>query len=119
MTLDVPSCLSIANYIRYWDGIHTQDAEDFSHDALLEMMERARRNGGGLSDKEMWRAARCVRSRYRRAYGKRPLSLNAPIRGVEEPIENSRRRWQAKTSTWMSGWTLELVLSSCPLGFAS
>ncbi len=87
MTLDVPSCLSIANHIRYWDGIHAQDAEDFIHDAVLEMMERARSNGGGLTDKEMWRAARYVRSRYRRAYGKSPLSLNAPIRGVEEPIE--------------------------------
>ncbi len=87
MTLDLPSCLHIANYIRYRDGIHAQDGEDFSQDALLEMMERAKLNGGGLSDKEMWRAARCVRSRYRRAYGKSPLSLNTPIRGTEEPIE--------------------------------
>ena len=51
------------------------------------MLERARRNGDGLSDKEMLRAARCVRNRYWRAYlrGQRMVSLNAVVneRGTE------------------------------------
>ena len=41
-------------------------------------MERARRDSGGLTSEEMWRAARCVRSRYWRTYKKarRNSSLN-------------------------------------------
>ena len=81
--MDWERCLRVANHLRYWGGIHAEDGEDFVQDALLEMMERASRNGG-LSTKEIWRAARCVRNRYWRAYdrGKRMVSLNARINGT-------------------------------------
>ena len=81
--MDWERCLRVAKHLRYWGGIHAEDGEDFVQDALLEMMERASRNGG-LSTKEIWRAARCVRNRYWRAYdrGKRMVSLNARINGT-------------------------------------
>jgi len=47
-------------------------------------MERARQDSGGLSTKEMWQAAGCVRSRYRRTYRKarRNSSLNELVPGT-------------------------------------
>ena len=68
----------IARTVRYEAGIHWEDKEDFTQDVLAEMMERARRDSGGLTSEEMWRAARCVRSRYWRTYKKarRNSSLN-------------------------------------------
>jgi len=80
--LDWESCRKVADRTAYLAGIRYENREDFVHDVLLEMMERARRDGGGLSTKEMWRAAGCVRSRYWRAYKKARgiLSLNAPVR---------------------------------------
>jgi len=78
--LDWGACLKVARHICYWDGIHREDREDFIQDVYLEMMVRARQNGGGLSDKQMWLAARCVRNRYWRAYKKKVLSLNIPIK---------------------------------------
>lgn len=85
--LDLENGLRIANRMRYWDGIHFGDREDFVQDVLVEIMERAECNGGGLSTKEMWQAARCVRNRYWRAYKKKTLSLNMPIADTEGPIE--------------------------------
>ena len=89
IALDWELCRKIADRIRYWDGIRPEDGEDFAHDVLLEMIERARRNGGNLSVSELWRAARCVRSRYWRAYkrGRSVLSLNMVIQATERPIE--------------------------------
>ena len=80
--LDWESCHKVADRTAYLAGIRYENREDFVHDVLLEMMERARRDGGGLSTKEMWRSAGCVRSRYWRAYKKARgiLSLNAPVR---------------------------------------
>ncbi len=79
--LDWKSCHKVADRTSYLAGIRREDREDFVQDVLLEMMERARRDSGGLSTKEMWRAARCVRSRYWRVYkkAKRISSLNAPV----------------------------------------
>ncbi len=81
-TLDWESCHKIADRTSYLPGIRYEDRKDFVQDALLEMMKRARQNGGGLSTKEMWRAAGCVRMRHWRAYKKARgiLSLNAPVR---------------------------------------
>ncbi len=80
--LDWESCRRVAKIVCYWAGIHWDDKEDFVSDVLVEMMERARRNSGGLPTKEMWRAARCVRSRYWRTYKKarRTSSLSEPVR---------------------------------------
>ena len=80
--LDWKDCQRIAERACYWAGIHREDRKDFIQDVLVEMMERARRDSGGLSIKESWRAARCVRNRYWRAYKKarRISSLNASIR---------------------------------------
>src|SRR4030042_1166009 len=77
--------LGIASRMCYWDNIHPEDREDFIQDALVEMIERARRNGGELSTKEMWQAARCVRNRYWRSYtrGKKVSSLNARIQDTD------------------------------------
>lgn len=74
----------IARWMRYHDGIRPQDAEDFVSDVVLEVMERISRNGGDFPTEEIWRAARCVRSRYRRAYARgRPRSLSDPVPGTE------------------------------------
>ena len=85
--LDWEICRKVANRTCYLAGIRYEDREDFVQDVLLEMMERARQDSGGLSSKEMWRAARCVRGRYWRAYKKARgiSSLNAPVRdtGIE------------------------------------
>jgi hypothetical protein len=80
--LDWKDCQKIAERACYWAGIHREDRKDFIQDALVEMMERARLDSGGLSTKELWRAARCVRSRYWRAYKKarRITSLNVRVR---------------------------------------
>ncbi len=76
------SCRKVAARTCYSSMIHHRDKEDFVQDVLLEMMQRAQLDSGGLSTKEMWRAARCVRSRYWRAYKKarRISSLNVSIR---------------------------------------
>jgi hypothetical protein len=78
--LDWEACLKVAKHIYYWDGIHSEDREDFIQDVYLEMMVRAQRDGGSLSDKQIWLAARCVRNRYWRAYKKKVLSLSTPIK---------------------------------------
>ena len=82
--LDWESCHKVADRTAYLAGIRYENREDFVHDVLLEMMERARRDGGGLSTKEMWQSAGCVRSRYWRAYKKARgiLSLNVPVEGT-------------------------------------
>ena len=79
--LDWDRCRRIAKTVCYEAGIHWQDKEDFVSDVLVEMMERARRDSGGLTSEEMWRAARCVRSRYWRTYKKasRNSSLNEKV----------------------------------------
>ncbi|KKK93282.1 hypothetical protein LCGC14_2694430 [marine sediment metagenome] len=89
IALDWGLCRKIADRIRYCDGIRPEDGEDFAQDVLLEMIVRARRDDGNLSVSEMWRAARCVRSRYWRAYkrGRSVLSLNMVIQATERPIE--------------------------------
>ena len=76
--LDFESCRKVARIVCYQAGIRWDDKEDFVQNVLVEMMERARRDSGGLTSKEMWRAARCVRSRYWRTYKKlrRISSLN-------------------------------------------
>ena len=81
-TLDWESCHKVADRTSYLPGIRYEDRKDFVQDALLEMMKRARENGGGLSTKEMWRAAGCVRMRHWRTYKKTRgiLSLDAPVR---------------------------------------
>jgi len=95
--------LGIASRMRYWDNIHPYDREDFIHDALLEMMERARRNGGELSTKEMWRAARCVRSRYRRTYtrGKKTCSLNARIQDTDIELWETLADKDCDLDSWL------------------
>lgn len=82
--LDFESCRKIARIVCYRAGIHWSDKEDFAQDVLVEMMERARRDSGGLTSKEMWRAAGCVRSRYWRIYKKasRASSLNELVPGT-------------------------------------
>jgi hypothetical protein len=79
--LDWELCRKAAKRVCYEAGIRWDDKEDFVQDVLAEMMERARRDSGGLSTEEMWRAARCVRSRYWRTYTKarRNSSLNELI----------------------------------------
>jgi len=76
--LDWKSCHKVADRTSYLAGIRNEDREDFIQDVLLEIMKRARQDSGGLSTKEMWRAAGCVRSRYWRTYKKarRNSSLN-------------------------------------------
>jgi len=76
--LDWELCRKVSKRVCYQAGIRRADREDFVQDVLAEMMERARRDSGGLSTEEMWRAARCVRSRYWRTYKKarRNSSLN-------------------------------------------
>ena len=76
--LDWERCRRVAKTVCYEAGINWEDKEDFTQDVLAEMMERARRDSGGLTSEEMWRAARCVRSRYWRTYKKarRNSSLN-------------------------------------------
>lgn len=83
--LNWQDCRKIARRTCYSAGILLEDREDFVQDVLVEMMKRARRDSSELSAKEMWRAARCVRSRYWRAYkkAKRVLSLNSPVRDTE------------------------------------
>ena len=80
--LDWESCHKVADWTAYRAVIRYEDREDFVHDGLLEMMKRAQQDSGGLSTKEMWRAAGCVRSRYWRTYKKARgiLSLNEPVR---------------------------------------
>jgi hypothetical protein len=80
--LDWENCRRVARTVCYEAGIHWDDKGDFIQDVLVEMMERARRDSGGLPIKEMWRAARCVRSRYWRTYKKAReiLSLDTPVR---------------------------------------
>ena len=71
--------MRIANYFRQF--VHPEDRQDLFQDILLEMLERERRNGG-LPERDLWRAARCVRERYRKAYRRRDgklVSLNAKI----------------------------------------
>ena len=82
--LDFESCRKIARIVCYRAGIHWSDKEDFTQDVMVEMMERARRDSGGLTSREMWRAAGCVRSRYWRIYKKasRALSLNEMVPGT-------------------------------------
>lgn len=83
--LDWESCRKVARIVCKEATIHWDDKEDFVQNVLVEMMERARRDSGGLSSDEMWRAARCVRSRYRRTYQKtkRNSSLNKVIPGTD------------------------------------
>jgi len=80
--LDWESCHKVADWTAYRAGIRYENREDFVQDVLLEMMKRAQQDSGGLSTKEMWRAAGCVRSRYWRTYKKARgiLSLNKPVR---------------------------------------
>jgi len=80
--LDWESCHKVADRTSYLAGIRYEDRKDFIQDVLLEMMKRARQDSGGLSIKEMWRAAGCVRQRHWRAYKKARgiLSLDAPVR---------------------------------------
>ena len=80
--LDWKSCHKVADITSYRAGILREDREDFVQDVLVKMMERARQDSGGLSTKEMWRAAGCVRMRRWRAYEKTRgiLSLDAPVR---------------------------------------
>ncbi len=82
--LDFESCRKVARIVCKEATIHWDDKEDFVSDVLVEMMERARRDSGGLTSEEMWRAARCVRSRYWRIYRKasRTSSLNEVIPGT-------------------------------------
>ncbi len=82
--LDFESCRKVARIVCYRAGIRWDDKEDFVQNVLVEMMERARQDSGGLSSDEMWRAARCVRSRYWRTYQKtkRTSSLNKVIPGT-------------------------------------
>lgn len=82
--LDWGSCLKVAKTVCFQAGIPWADREDFTQDVLVEMMERARRDSGGLSTKEIWRAAECVRNRHRRAYKKAKgmSSLNELIPGT-------------------------------------
>ena len=89
--LDWQDCRKIAKRACYWAGILREDREDFVQDVLVEMMKRARRDSGALSAKEMWRAARCVRNRYWRAYkkAKRISSLNAPVRDTEVELHET------------------------------
>ena len=82
--LDWERCRKVAKTVCYEAGIHWEDKEDFTQDVMAEMMERARRDSGGLTSEEMWRAARCVRSRYWRTYKKarRNSSLNELVPGT-------------------------------------
>ncbi len=79
--LDWELCRKVAKTVCYQAGIHWDGREDFVSDALVEMMDSARRDSGGLSTKEIWRAAERVRSRYWRTYKKarRISSLNEMI----------------------------------------
>lgn len=83
-TFDWEVAARVAKTVCYQAAIRWDDKEDFVSDVLAEMMERARRDSGGLSTKEMWQAAGCVRSRYRRTYKKaiRNSSLNELIPGT-------------------------------------
>src|SRR5271157_3022984 len=82
--LDWERCRKVAKTVCYEAGINWEDKEDFVSDVLVEMMERARRDSGGLASEEMWRAARCVRSRYWRTYKKarRTAFLSEPVPGT-------------------------------------
>ena len=84
-TLDWSRCQRMSHYTCYRAGIPRQDREDFVQDILLEMMKRAQQDSGGLSTDEMWRAAGCVWSRYRRTYKKARgiQSLNETVRDTE------------------------------------
>ncbi len=90
-SLDWKDCQRIAELACYSAGIHREDRKDFIQDVLVEMMERARRDSGGLSTKELWRAARCVRSRYWRAYKKarRISSLNVRVRDTQVELHET------------------------------
>jgi len=95
--------LGIARRMCYWDNIHPEDREDFVQDALVEMMERARHNGGELSLKEMWRAARCVRNRYWRTYtkGRKVGSLNARIQDTDIELWESLADKDSDLDGWL------------------
>ncbi len=89
--LNWDSCRKVAERTCYSAMIHYRDKEDFIQDVLVEMMRRAQQDSGGLSTKEMWRAARCVRSRYWRAYKKAKgiSSLNEPVRDTTIELEET------------------------------
>ncbi|MFH1141960.1 MAG: helix-turn-helix transcriptional regulator [Chloroflexota bacterium] len=77
LTTDVAQCQRVASYFRW--QVRPADRDDLVQGVLLEIQEELRRNGCGLSDKELWRAARRVRDRYWRAYKRdqRVMTLNA------------------------------------------
>lgn len=83
--LDWENCHKVADITSYRAGIRYEAREDFVHDVLVEMMERARQDSGSLSTKEMWQAARCVRNRYWRSYtrAKKIDSINALIQDTD------------------------------------
>ena len=78
--LDWERCRRVAKTVCYEAGINWEDKEDFVSDVLVEMMERAGRDSGGLTSEEMWRAARCVRSRYWRTYKKARRNSSLPLK---------------------------------------
>ena len=66
LTTDVAQCNRVASYFRW--QVRPEDRADLVQAVLLEILEELSRNGRGLTDKELWRAARRVRDRYWRAY---------------------------------------------------
>jgi len=104
--------MRIANYFRQF--VHPEDREDMFQDILLEMMERERRNGG-LPERDLWRAAKCVRERYRKAYRRRDgklLSLNAPVSdGETGPWELIPDRRVLDLAAWLDA---RAELRKCP-----
>jgi hypothetical protein len=80
-TLDWGECQKVARIICNRAAIHFDDKEDFTQDVLVEIMDRARQDSGGLTSEEMWRAAKCVRNRYWRTYTRasKISSLNTVI----------------------------------------